>query len=113
MSVYQPTESPFDHDRYFIFSYFLRSFPNICGDFGFPVANDRDTSGVPSQSRLWEMWNKEFTEVQREFVRTTTEEALAFAREQGIPVRRDTWPQIPGRNRSSGGVQPAAPNQRR
>ncbi|ELY32590.1 transposase IS4 family protein [Natrialba magadii ATCC 43099] len=32
------------------------------------------------------MWNKEFTDVQREFVRTATEEALAFAREQGIPA---------------------------
>ncbi|WP_117595679.1 transposase [Haloprofundus halophilus] len=157
MSVTQPTESPFDHDRYFTFtvndethngsihflthyagkpdfvevlrsaffrdesygddradwhrnttsfyawvkahmlrlawdcrekflSYFLRSFPNVCRDFGFPVEHDRDTSGAPSQSRLWEMWNKEFTEVQREFVRTATEEALAFAREQGIPA---------------------------
>jgi IS4 transposase len=66
--------------------YFLRSFPNVCRDFGFPVEHDRDTSGAPSQSRLWEMWNKEFTEVQREFVRTATEEALAFAREQGIPA---------------------------
>ncbi|ELZ97382.1 putative transposase (ISH7) [Haloferax mediterranei ATCC 33500] len=32
------------------------------------------------------MWNKEFTDVQREFVRTATEEALDFAREQGIPA---------------------------
>jgi IS4 transposase len=32
------------------------------------------------------MWNEEFTDVQREFVRTATEEALAFAREQGIPA---------------------------
>jgi len=31
------------------------------------------------------MW-KEFTDVQREFVRTATEEALAFAREQDIPA---------------------------
>ncbi|ADD07334.1 ISH7-type transposase ISNma10 (plasmid) [Natrialba magadii ATCC 43099] len=65
---------------------FLHSFPNICRDFGFSVAHNRDTSGAPSQSRLWEMWNKEFTDVQREFVRTATEEALAFAREQGIPA---------------------------
>ncbi|AGB39036.1 transposase [Natronococcus occultus] len=157
MSVTQPTESPFDHDRYFTFTvsgetydgsihfltqydekpdfvevlrnaffrdetygdaradwhrnttsfyawvkahmlrlawdcregflrYFLHSFPNICRDLGFPVAHNRDTSGAPSQSRLWEMWNKEFTDVQREFVRTATEEALDFAREQGIPA---------------------------
>jgi len=32
------------------------------------------------------MWNEEFTDVQREFVRTATEEALAFAREQDIPA---------------------------
>ena len=32
------------------------------------------------------MWNEEFTDVQREFVRTATEEALDFAREQGIPT---------------------------
>lgn len=157
MSVAQPTDSPFDHDRYFTFTvhdetyngsihflthytgkpdfvevlrnaffrdktygdtredwhrnttsifawmkahmlrlawdcreeflrYFLHSFPNICRDFGFPIDHDRDTSGTPSQSRLWEMWNEEFTDVQREFVRTATEEALAFAREQDIPA---------------------------
>jgi len=65
---------------------FLHSLPNICRDLGFPIAHDRDLSGAPSQSRLWEMWNEEFTDVQREFVRTATEEALAFAREQGIPA---------------------------
>ncbi len=30
------------------------------------------------------MWNKVFIDVQREFVRAATEEALAFAREQGV-----------------------------
>ncbi|WP_140408925.1 transposase [Natronolimnobius baerhuensis] len=157
MSVTQPTQSPFDHDRYFTFTvndetyngsihfqthyaenpdfvevlrnsffrngtlndtragwhrnttsfhawvkshmlrlawdcqethlrHFLKVFPTVCRDFGFPVEHDQDMSGAPSQSRLWEMWNKEFTDVQREFVRVATEEALSFAREQGIPA---------------------------
>ncbi len=49
---------------------FLKFFPNVCRDFGFPVAHDHDLSGALSQSRLWEIWNKEFTDVQREFVLT-------------------------------------------
>lgn len=65
---------------------FLHSFPTVCRDLGFPVAHNRDLSGVPSQSRLWKMGNEEITDVQREFVRTVTEEALVFAREQGIPA---------------------------
>lgn len=65
---------------------FLHAFPDVCMNFGFPTEHSYDTSGAPSQSRLWEMWHKEFNEVQKEFVRTATEEAMDFAREQGIPA---------------------------
>jgi len=69
-----------------LLSRFLQAHPVICMNFGFPTKHPYDASGSPSQSRLWEMWHKEFNEVQKEFVRTATKEAMAFAREQGIPA---------------------------
>jgi len=69
-----------------LLSHFLQAHPVVCMNFGFPTEHAYDASSSPSQSRLWEMWHKEFNEVQKEFVRTTTEEAMAFAREQGIPA---------------------------
>lgn len=65
---------------------FLHAHPEVCESFGFEVEHDRDLSGAPSQSRLWEMWNEEFTDEHRAFVREATEEALELARDLGIPA---------------------------
>ncbi|MFU8869050.1 transposase [Natronococcus sp.] len=68
---------------------FLRENPNLALKYGFRKSGDglgRYTADAPKQSRLWEMWHKEFPEILREACRKITEDVVTQARHRDIPV---------------------------
>lgn len=62
--------------------------------FGFAANGrglERFAGDPPSQSRLWEVYNEEFTDQYREFCQTVAEDIVEYARDNGIPAPDDVF----------------------
>ncbi len=70
--------------------------PTLAVEYGFvgdgPTAQPETVrSNPPAQSRLWEIWHEEFSDVLRDICRDIASELVELAREKGIPVPDDVF----------------------
>ena len=70
--------------------------PELAVEYGFasndPTARPETVClNPPAQSRLWEMWNEEFSDDLRDICREIAKELVDLAREEGIPAPDDVF----------------------